>query len=162
MTRIPGRFLPISRVFFVPLWMESNAIPPSTNARKTTPLSLWHPNASTSPSVCPRTYRTGTAVFPLCPVPVGMEKTTSAAGRRAVVAPPRHAPPQNVPSYGSKQNLSGTRTTLKAPFPGRFSTLGVSFGESRIFRRRTTCFPPSQLRRCWEPSSGLPTEMPIL
>ena len=142
--------------------MESNAIPPSTNARKTTFFRLWHPNEHPPPSVCPRTYRTSTAVFPLCPVPVGMAKTAPASGRRAVVKPPRHPPPQDVPSYGSKQNLSGARPTLNAPLSGRFSALWVSFGERQIFRRRTTRFPPSKPYHCREPSVALSLEVPIL
>ena len=142
--------------------MESNAIPPSTNARKTTLFRLWHPNEHPPPSVCPRTYRTSTAVFPLCPVPVGMAKTAPASGRRAVVKPPRHPPPQDVPSYGSKQNLSGALAPLNTSFSGRFSALGVSSGQSRTFLRRNACFPPSKPCRCREPSVALSSEVPIL
>ena len=71
-------------------------------------------------------------------------------------------PPLLVPSYGSKQNLSGARPTLNAPLSGRFSALRLSFGERQIFRRRTTRFPPSKPYHCREPSVALSSEVPIL
>ena len=46
-------------------------------------------------------------------------------------------PPLLVPSYGSKQNLSGARSTLNAPLSGRFSALGVS-------SREKSDFPPTK------------------
>ena len=66
------------------------------------------------------------------------------------------------PSYGGKQNLSSARTTLRALYSGRFSALGLSFGESRIFRQRNTRFPPSRRRRCWEPAVVLPSDASVM